>query len=136
MERLILKALDFNIVAPTPLTFLLRFLKATEVEQLQTSGPTQTVELLGQTITVLSRVSSVRSTRPGQALIRPLLQYLCELALQDGDPFLKYLPSVIAASAVCLARHTTGQVAWVGTVVYHSIVVAKCVGGPVATTQE
>ncbi len=42
-----------------------------------------------------------------------LMQYLCELALQDGDPFLKYLPSVVASSAVCLARHTMGQVAWV-----------------------
>ena len=31
----------------------------------------------------------------------------------DGDPYLKYYPSVIAASAVCLARHTLGQIAWV-----------------------
>ncbi len=59
MERLVLKALDFNIVAPTALTFLLRFLKAAEVEQLQASGPAQTVELMGQTIAVLSNVSSV-----------------------------------------------------------------------------
>lgn len=45
------------------------------------------------------------------------LQYLCELALQDGDPYLKYYPSVIAASAVCLARHAMGQVAWVSVTV-------------------
>ncbi len=57
MERLILKALDFNLVAPTPLTFLHRFLKAAEVEQLQTSDLAQSVELLSQTIAGLSKVS-------------------------------------------------------------------------------
>ena len=31
----------------------------------------------------------------------------------NADPYLKYLPSVIAASAVCLARHTMGLNAWV-----------------------
>ena len=41
------------------------------------------------------------------------LQYLCELALLNGDPYLKYLPSVVAASALCLARHTLQQEAWV-----------------------
>ena len=40
-------------------------------------------------------------------------QFLCELAAQDGDPFLKYLPSVMAASAVCLARHTLTLEPWV-----------------------
>ena len=44
----------------------------------------------------------------------PPLQYLSELTLLDADPYLKYCPSVIAASAVCLARHTLGLAAWVG----------------------
>lgn len=47
------------------------------------------------------------------SLICFIFQYLCELALQDADPYLKYYPSIIAAAAVCLARHTVGQTAWV-----------------------
>lgn len=41
------------------------------------------------------------------------LQYLGELSLIDADPYLKYLPSVIAAAAFHLADYTlTGQT-WV-----------------------
>lgn len=41
------------------------------------------------------------------------LQYLGELSLIDADPYLKYLPSVIAAAAFNLAGYTiTGQT-WV-----------------------
>ena len=43
------------------------------------------------------------------------LQYLCEMALVHSDPFLRYLPSEVASSSVCLARHTLDQQpAWVG----------------------
>ena len=31
----------------------------------------------------------------------------------DDSPYLKHLPSVIAASAVCLANHTLGKEPWV-----------------------
>lgn len=31
----------------------------------------------------------------------------------DADVYLKYLPSVIASAAVCLARYSLGQEAWV-----------------------
>ena len=55
MERLILQTLDFNLVAPTPYTFLLRYLKAAEAEQLQTLGD-DPVELTGQTIESLAKV--------------------------------------------------------------------------------
>jgi cyclin A len=41
-----------------------------------------------------------------------LAYYLSELTLVDGDTYLKYAPSLIAASAVCLANHTLGQEAW------------------------
>ena len=57
MERLILQALDFNLVAPTPYTFLLRYLKAAEAEQLQTLGD-DPIELTGQTIESLAKVGS------------------------------------------------------------------------------
>ena len=57
MERLILQTLDFNLVAPTPYTFLLRYLKAAEAEQLQTLGD-DPIELIGQTIESLAKVGS------------------------------------------------------------------------------
>ena len=40
MEMLVLKALDFNLLAPTVHTFLLRYLKAAEAEQLCQAKPT------------------------------------------------------------------------------------------------
>lgn len=41
------------------------------------------------------------------------LQFLIESTMVECDPFLKYLPSTIAAAATCLARYTMGQEAWV-----------------------
>lgn len=35
-----------------------------------------------------------------------LMQFLSEVSMLDCDPFLRYLPSLIAASAVALANHT------------------------------
>lgn len=39
-------------------------------------------------------------------------QYLCELSLLEADPYLQYMPSVIAAAAMALARHTIGLPMW------------------------
>lgn len=139
MERLILKELDFNLSAPTTHTFLLRYLKASEADLLPLQSaagssdrnPNSDLHVISQTITSLSMVSIdqqdmcaacskgsdfVSKFKQGYRLVSvamSLLQYLCELALQDADPYLKYYPSVIAASAVCLARHTLEQTAWV-----------------------
>ncbi|XP_066592449.1 cyclin-A2-like [Prorops nasuta] len=44
--------------------------------------------------------------------IRFLAMYLCELSLLEGDPYLQYVPSLLAASAVALARHTLQEEAW------------------------
>lgn len=41
------------------------------------------------------------------------LQYLGELSLIDADPYLKYLPSVIAAAAFHLAGYTITGHTWV-----------------------
>lgn len=41
-----------------------------------------------------------------------LAQYLCELALMDDDPYLQYLPSIIAGAALCLANHTLNRHPW------------------------
>ena len=42
-----------------------------------------------------------------------IFQYLCELSMLEADPFLNYLPSTIAASAVVLSLHTLGHQSWV-----------------------
>lgn len=41
-----------------------------------------------------------------------LFQYLSELTLLEADPYLQYLPSVLAAACIALARHTLDQEAW------------------------
>ncbi|XP_004577586.2 cyclin-A1 [Ochotona princeps] len=41
-----------------------------------------------------------------------LAKYVAELSLLDGDPFLKYLPSLIAAAAYCLANYTVNRHFW------------------------
>lgn len=56
---------------------------------------------------------SSTSLRKQMILTLVFLQYLGELTLIDADPYLKYLPSVIAAAAFHLAGYTiTGQT-WV-----------------------
>jgi cyclin A len=41
-----------------------------------------------------------------------LAQYLAELTLLDGQTYLHFIPSVIGAASVALARHTVGLTAW------------------------
>ncbi|XP_009079682.1 PREDICTED: cyclin-A1, partial [Acanthisitta chloris] len=41
-----------------------------------------------------------------------LARYLAELSLLQADPFLKYLPSQIAAAAYCLANYTVNRYFW------------------------
>ncbi|XP_011688507.1 PREDICTED: cyclin-A2 isoform X2 [Wasmannia auropunctata] len=44
--------------------------------------------------------------------IKFLAMYLCELSMLEGDPYLQYLPSHLAASAIALARHTLREEIW------------------------
>ncbi|XP_014484072.1 PREDICTED: cyclin-A2 isoform X2 [Dinoponera quadriceps] len=44
--------------------------------------------------------------------IKFLAMYLCELSLLEADPYLQYLPSHLAASALALARHTMQEEVW------------------------
>ncbi|XP_078512132.1 cyclin-A1 [Lissotriton helveticus] len=39
-------------------------------------------------------------------------RYVAELSLLDAEPFLKYLPSLVAAAAYCLANYTMNKVFW------------------------
>ncbi|XP_037656095.1 cyclin-A1 isoform X2 [Choloepus didactylus] len=41
-----------------------------------------------------------------------LAKYVAELSLLEADPFLKYLPSLIAAAAYCLANYTVNRNFW------------------------
>ncbi|EOA33887.1 hypothetical protein CARUB_v10021378mg [Capsella rubella] len=80
MESQVLKHFSFQIYTPTSKTFLRRFLRAAQVS----SYPNPSLEM------------------------EYLANYLTELTLMDY-PFLKFLPSVIAASAVFLAKWTLNQ---------------------------
>lgn len=79
MEILVLKYFSFQIFAPTAKTYLRRFLRAAQASY---KSPSYELEYLAD--------------------------YLAELTLIDYN-FLNFLPSVIAASAVFLARWTLDQ---------------------------
>ncbi|XP_052180980.1 cyclin-A2-4-like isoform X2 [Diospyros lotus] len=92
MEREVLNYLCFRLSAPTTKTFLRRFLRAA-----QASYKTPCIEL------------------------EFLANYLAELTLLDYE-FLKFLPSITAASAVFLARWTLDQSGhpWNATVAHYT----------------
>ncbi|XP_061365072.1 cyclin-A2-4-like [Gastrolobium bilobum] len=79
MESQVLKSSEYQLFAPTTQTFLRRFLRAAQASY---QGPRLELEYLAN--------------------------YLAELTLMDYG-FLKFLPSIIAASAVFLARWTLDQ---------------------------
>ncbi|RMX57292.1 hypothetical protein pdam_00012863 [Pocillopora damicornis] len=90
MESLILKTLGFEVCAPTILNFLERFLKAAECPEADKSK------------------------------VESLAKYLCELSLLNGEPFLQYRPSTVAASAVVLSLHTIGLTSWNPTLAHYT----------------
>lgn len=44
--------------------------------------------------------------------VKYLAMYLCELTLIEGDPYLKYKPSIIACAALAVARNTLDMTPW------------------------
>ncbi|XP_044256129.1 G2/mitotic-specific cyclin-A [Tribolium madens] len=44
--------------------------------------------------------------------VKNLAMYLSETALLEVEPYLHFLPSVVASSAIALSRHTLGEEAW------------------------
>ncbi|XP_029174789.1 cyclin-A1 isoform X2 [Nylanderia fulva] len=44
--------------------------------------------------------------------IKFLAMYLCELSMLEADPYLQYMPSHLAASALAFARHTLREEIW------------------------
>jgi len=51
---------------------------------------------------------------------RHLTQYLMELTLQDGERYLKYRPSVVAAAAVCVTLDTLQLPCWTVTLQHYT----------------
>jgi len=51
---------------------------------------------------------------------RFLAQYLMELTLQDGERYLKYRPSVVAAASICVALHTLALPHWSATLQHYT----------------
>ncbi|XP_046853531.1 G2/mitotic-specific cyclin-A-like [Xenia sp. Carnegie-2017] len=90
MENLILKVLEFDLYVPTILSFLDRYEKAADVPE------------------------------DSRRKFKFLTGYICELTLQDADPYLKYSPSTIATSAVVLALHILELPSWTSSLEYYS----------------
>ena len=107
MEKLMLQSLDYHLIAPSSTSFLHHYLDI-GTQQSHSSANLQTsVQHLAQVRVNPYYYHVVKET------FHPL-QYLCEMALVHSDPFLKYLPSEVAAASVCLSRHTLDQQpAWV-----------------------
>lgn len=89
MEHLLLRNLDFKMTTPTTNWFLLYYLRFMNSKTSSTSSPTPNKNKNKQ--------------------LECLARYIAELSLIDGDTFLNYLPSQIAASAVYLALVTLGK---------------------------
>ncbi|CAH8337062.1 unnamed protein product [Eruca vesicaria subsp. sativa] len=108
MESQVLKNFSFQIYSPTSKTFLRRFLRAAQASHLM---PSLEMEFLAN--------------------------YLTELTLIECQ-FLKYLPSVIAASAVFLAKWTMNQSShpWNATLEHYTTYKASDLKACVQTLQE
>ncbi|VVA91452.1 unnamed protein product [Arabis nemorensis] len=108
MENQVLKHFSFQIYTPTPKTFLRRFIRAAQASQL---SPSLEIDFLAS--------------------------YLTELTLIDYH-FLKFLPSVIAASAVFLAKWTLNQSdhPWNPTLEHYTTYKASDLKAPVHALQD
>nr|CAI5852421.1 unnamed protein product [Callosobruchus analis] len=59
--------------------------------------------------TPLSFITAICSMNKMNEKTQYLAMYLSELSLLNGDVYLEFLPSAIAASAIAIARHTLGE---------------------------
>lgn len=82
MEHLVLKVLNFDLSVPSTHLFISKI------------------------------IESAPQGYPNKGKLESLANYLCELAMVDGQAFLKYSPSHLAASCVAMARHTLDLPAW------------------------
>lgn len=52
--------------------------------------------------------------------VKHLAHYLCELTFLEDDPYLQYLPSIVAGASLCLANHTLNRYPWSSDLVLYS----------------
>lgn len=113
MEHLILKVLSFDLAAPTIVQFLTQYFLRQRV-----CNKVESLSMVSKSIfevcegfwLVQSKISLVVECSKVSLC---LSQFLGELSLVDADPFLKYLPSRIAAAAFILANYTITGASWV-----------------------
>lgn len=103
MEHLVLKVLSFELAAPTINQFLTQYFLCQPV--------CKNAESLSMVSEFTSLMGSLWVERSDSMFF--LLQFLGELSLIDSDPFLKYLPSQMAAAAFTLAHYTISGGSWV-----------------------
>jgi cyclin A len=115
MEHVILKVLKFDMGACTVLTFLDQFLATANADQ-DASFFSQVSAFLKRRLGHGRGGGEAREAHhppPPASVAHPCLpvglQYLAELSLQDGQNFLPFRPSSIAAASVVLALHTFGH---------------------------
>ncbi|KAK9875844.1 hypothetical protein WA026_009631 [Henosepilachna vigintioctopunctata] len=82
--------------------------------------------------TPLSFITAITTLNKGvKDKVVKLAMYLCELGLLEAEPFLEFLPSVLAASAIALAQHTLGEEVWpksfVGTTGFELSHLKRCI---------
>jgi hypothetical protein len=112
MEAGILNRLDFVLTVATPKVFLKRFFRAATAscKAQDRTKKLSNVRALGRARPASARarvrgsVCLTLRARPSATSARDRAQYLCELTLQEYT-FLKYLPSMIAASCLFLSLH-------------------------------
>ncbi|KAM7290422.1 G2/mitotic-specific cyclin-A-like [Ixodes scapularis] len=52
--------------------------------------------------------------------VKHLAHYLCELTFLEDDPYLQYLPSIVAGASLCLANHILNRYPWSSDLVLYS----------------
>ncbi|CAG9819761.1 unnamed protein product [Phaedon cochleariae] len=130
MEHLILKVLGFDLSIPTPLTFVTAAMfLASKYEEIYPPDITEFVyitddtynkrqvirmehlilKVLGFDLSIPTPLTFVTAICVSNKLNEKTMYYAmyqCELALLNGDAYLEFLPSAIAASSIAIARHT------------------------------
>jgi hypothetical protein len=120
MEMKILKALEYNLAAPTEKTFLRRFQRAAAAHIQNQAQLSNIVMLSNVSPSFCSSLSTSPSPSPffiDSDIYLP--QYLTELTLFDYD-FVQFLPSQIAAAAVSVALNTYVASPWTPELEYYT----------------
>lgn len=109
MEHLILRVLSFDLTVPTPLAFLTDYCTSNNLsDKIQYLAQVQKIfNAVNQTNHL--HILKVMNLKTNNSVN---FQYLCELSLLEADPYLQFLPSHLAASAVALARYTLQEEMW------------------------